>query len=72
MINPYIELACLYKDSIDEDAYRQSRNHKQLENLRSNSKINIDAVLAGKENDNRLFHVQLKMLNLLYPPFNTS
>lgn len=54
MINPYIELARRYKDNIDEDAYRQSRNHKQLENLRSNPKINIDAVLAGKEDDDRL------------------
>lgn len=54
MINPYIELARRHKDNIDEDAYRQSRNHKQLENLRSNPKINIDAVLAGKEDDDRL------------------
>lgn len=54
MINPYIELSCQYKDNIDEDAYRQGRNHKQLENLRSNPKINIDAVLAGRKDDDRL------------------
>ena len=54
MTNPYIELANHYKNRIQEDAYRQNRNHKQLGNLRFNPKINIDTVLAGKDEDDRL------------------
>lgn len=54
MTNPYIELANHYKNRLQEDAYRQNRNHKQLGNLRFNPKINIDTVLAGKDEDDRL------------------
>lgn len=54
MINPYIELAQHYKSSIDEDTYRHNRNQKQLENLRSHPRINIDKILAGENEDDRL------------------
>lgn len=54
MTNPYIQLTHHYRNSREEDAYRQNRNHNQLENLTSTPTVNIDAVLAGKNEDDRL------------------